>query len=115
MLRFHWLNVEQRIIFKVILIIFKCINNIAPVPLINCLQLNTHSRGILKLNVNLFNASTTNGHKSFSFYAPRLWNNLPDNLLIIEDINDFKKALKTFLFSNYYFYKSQVNRIITII
>ena len=33
----HWLTVEQGIVFKALLLIFKCLNDMGPVPLANLL------------------------------------------------------------------------------
>ena len=36
--RLHWLPVEQRIYFKVILMVFKCLHSMAPVYLSECIN-----------------------------------------------------------------------------
>ena len=113
-LTFHWLNIEQRIIFKVLLITYKCLNNMAPYTLSSCLQfrgLQEHK----KLQENLFFASTKFGHRAFTFYSPRLWNCLPTHIIHAVSIDAFKGLLKTFLFSRFSEFKENVNRTISII
>ena len=38
------------------------------------------------------------GHRAFCAYAPRLWNELPDNIKASDSVQNFKKQLKTLLF-----------------
>ena len=42
------------------------------------------------------------GEKSFSFYGPTVWNNLPFNLRNIDNLNTFKTHLKTYSFKQAY-------------
>ena len=38
------------------------------------------------------------GDRAFCAYAPRLWNELPDNIKAVDSVQIFKKHLKTLLF-----------------
>jgi len=38
------------------------------------------------------------GKRSFSFAAPELWNNLPQNVIQSSSVSQFKRELKTHLF-----------------
>ena len=38
------------------------------------------------------------GDRVFCAYAPRLWNELPDNIKAADSVHNFKKQLKTLLF-----------------
>ena len=40
------------------------------------------------------------GEKSYSFYGPTVWNNLPFKLRNIDNLNTFKTHLKTHFFLN---------------
>ena len=40
------------------------------------------------------------GCRAFSFVGPKLWNMLPSDIRVIDNTEDFKKALKTFLIRN---------------
>ncbi len=42
---------------------------------------------------------TKHGEAAFSFYAPNIWNKLPENCRSAETLNAFKSRLKTFLFA----------------
>ena len=41
------------------------------------------------------------GDRAFEKMAPKLWNNLPQNIRSITDFDKFKSMLKTHLFDNY--------------
>ena len=60
----HWLTVEQRIVFKVLLLTFKCLNDMGPVPLANLLvpkySFDNYSSAI-KLEECTFRAKTAHG------------------------------------------------------
>ena len=43
------------------------------------------------------------GEAAFSFYAPSLWNTLPEYLRMAETVETFKRALKTYLFYHLYY------------
>ena len=97
----HWLPIEQRVAFKVLLTVFKCLHGKAP-PLLNSLiLLNSYGRQRNTLSTRLFYPTSSFGQRAFSYYAPRLWNALPSNLRSIELLSEFKTKLKTYLFSNY--------------
>ena len=119
MVKLHCLNIEKRIVFKVLLLVFKCLDNSAPNLLIHSISTKSNdSQSIFyrKLHENHFYTPLSSiGHKSFYFYAPRLWNALPRNLTHIIDLNSFKTALKTYLFTEFNVFKSYVNRIVKIL
>ena len=45
--------------------------------------------------------NSTFGERAFSVAAPKLWNKLPFAIRNIDNINSFKKELKTYLFQIY--------------
>ena len=92
----HWLRVEERIKFKVLLLVYKSIRNLSPSYLSELICLNdiSNSRSIsLKCNTAVKHSS-----RAFQFVGIKLWNELPDSLRNIEDIDIFKNQLKTHLF-----------------
>ena len=99
----HWLPMEQIIIFKINLITFKCLNNLAPSYLKELLTLYRSNRTLrsssdkLKL-VTVPYSLTTYGCRSYSSHAPILRNSLPFNIRSADSINSFKSKLKTYLF-----------------
>ena len=81
----HWLPVRQRIDFKIILITFKILNNMAPsyLSLTSLICVATPSRYSLRSSCNRTllrfppMKSKTFGDRAVMFAAPKLWNNLP--------------------------------------
>ena len=101
----HWLDVPQRVIFKLCTTVYKCLHSLAPqylaelcVPVADVPgrhHLRSASRGLL--NFPRYNLSNY-GQRAFSFVGPYYWNSLPDNVRNSVSIASFKRALKTFLF-----------------
>ena len=102
----HWLPVESRIRYKVILTTFKCLHDLAPYYLSNTLIKSNNSVRSLRSNTfnNLTKPKTKNklGERSFHYSAPDLWNELPLFLKNESSLNIFKSKLKTFLFNKFY-------------
>ena len=97
----HWLPVSQRIAFKLMLIVHKSVNNIAPIYISELLKVYP-SRNLRSSNMSLLKEPTSKwtwGDWSFSVAAPRLWNYLPTKLKSCHSITRFKSLLKTHLMS----------------
>ena len=98
----HWLPVQTRIQFKILLLAYECFYLLAPQYLIDLLQIYTPDRNLSSKGKDLFvipNRKTKfYGERTFVYNASILWNNLPQNLRQITDINKFKSALKTHFF-----------------
>jgi hypothetical protein len=103
----HWLNIEKRIIFKILFTIFKCLNDSAPQLLSElvspCQTLSRNSQNTL---TPLFYQSKY-GRRAFSYHGPRLWNCLPLNIRSACSLSSFKSQLKTYLFTSFDTHKSQ--------
>jgi len=103
----HWLPVESRIIFKLLLITFKIIHGLCPAYLSSLLQQYHPQRSLRSSSKFLFTVPTVNsvtyGERAFSFSTPILWNSLPDSVKNTTSLSSFKSALKTFLFRKSYF------------
>ena len=105
----HWLPVNLRIRFKVLLFVFKAIHGIAPSYISDLIfvkpnssyNLRSSSAGIL-LAFPARKTKRTLGDRSFSVAAPTLWNELPRELRDLEDFKSFKQKLKTHLFIEAY-------------
>lgn len=102
----HWLPVHSRIKYKIILLTFKIINNIAPSYLCNLIKLHVPGRNLRSQHKLLLSVPRTElvtyGDRSFSKVSPILWNSLPDSLRSITSEACFKRSLKTFLFNEAY-------------
>ena len=99
----HWLPIEYRIEFKIVLFTFKALNNKAPKYVSDMLcQKQNSSRAMRSNNQNLLVlpkiSTNTFGKRSFYFAAPYLWNKLPVSLRKCTCLNSFKTLLKTHLF-----------------
>ena len=98
----HWLPVHERIDFKLLLLTFKALNNLAPPYLQELLPLYKPTRSLRSSNKGLLIVPRyklkTYGYRSFSFQAPALWNSLPDEVRACTDLGAFKSKIKTFLF-----------------
>ncbi|CAH3131904.1 unnamed protein product [Porites lobata] len=88
----HWLPVEPGIIFKINLICFKILNNLAPDYLVDLIPVYEPARYLRsssdkwRLVIKPYNLKTY-GLRAFSVIAPILWNDLPIDIRSINDVN----------------------------
>ena len=102
----HWLPVKYRIIFKVLLITFKAMHGLAPVYISELISIKDvslsryclRSTKSLTLNCPVLKSRKTLGDRSFFVAAPKLWNKLPTEIRDLNSMNNFKSAIKTYLF-----------------
>jgi len=103
--KLHWLPVESRAVFKIAVLVYKCINGLAPKYLIDrCMSgvLVPINYSLRSSESNLLPVPSANllvGSRNFSVVGPRIWNSLPNSLRQrgISFIS-FRKSLKTYLF-----------------
>ena len=88
----HWLPVKERIIYKINLLIHKCLFGIAPYDLCHLLVFDPLRTCKLK-SINKSHSSW--GDRAFSTYAPKVWNKLPHALRTEPSTDKFKTLLKT--------------------
>ena len=100
--RLHWLPVKKRIEFK-ILVVHKAIYEGQPVYLASLLNQHTPKRCLRSSSRLLLDVPRVNlerfGRRAFACAGPTLWNNLPISLRVNGNHTQFKKLLKTYLFS----------------
>ena len=89
----HWLKVRERILFKLLLIVHKCIHQKAPDSLCALVNYGESNRTKKLLETK---TKTKYGDRAFSHTGPKLWNLLPLNVRSQDDIIKFKKTLKLF-------------------
>ena len=94
----HWLNVEARITFKILLLAYKVIKGQCNMKL-TYKSFNGRPDDYLLLETPHF--KTNYGKRLFEFNASRLWNALPVQVRSEEDIEKYKKAVKTLLFTGH--------------
>ena len=115
----HWLPVRQRIAYKVLLLTYKCRVGKGPRYLSDLLTTYVPTRTLRSQEQNLLKHPPKHrlnhyGGRAFIRAAPTLWNKLPPNLRemwmiksndnkdIMKAIGEFKKELKTHLFTSYF-------------
>ncbi len=89
--------------FKILLITYKALNGLAPQYLSELLSQYSHSHPLRSQNsghliIPRISKSTAGG-RSFSYLAPKLWNNLPNTVREADTLCQFKSRLKTHLFN----------------
>ena len=103
----HWLPVHERIQYKILLTVFKALNGLSPVYITDMIckkpdaSRSLRSNGQCLLVVKKSN-TVRYGDRNFRNAAPTLWNSLPQDLRCHEDINCFKRGLKTLLYKAVY-------------
>ena len=96
-LQFHWLQIKERILYKVLLIVHKCLQNQAPEPLSQVLQYAELDR---LMNLRETRVKSRYGDRAFSHVGPKLWNLLPPHIRGEHKNDVFKKKLKSFLMTD---------------
>ena len=99
----HWLPVNFRIDFKILLFVFKALHGLAPVYITSLLKPHAPSRSLRSANQSLLVVPKTRlksrGDQAFSVAAPRLWNELPLHVRLAPSLLVFKSRLKTHFYS----------------
>ena len=112
----HWLPIKARIVFKRCVIVYQALKSGRPGymrELLSDFHVDTnvtlrHSAEEYRLAEPRFNTET--GRKAFSRNAPCLYNMLPPTIKQADNVDIFKKKLKTFLFSQCYDLESMTIR-----
>ena len=113
----HWLPIQQRVEYKVLLYAFKALNNHAPEYLCELLNPYTPARSMRDRETRLIPPVKKSnyvdyGGRAFERSAPELWNTLPGDVRSVHSRSDlssserillFKRKLKTYLFAKAYF------------
>ena len=107
MIKLHFLPVDYRIKFKISLLVFKCINNIAPDYLATLIKLRNPSKYSVRLDDDYFlleyvSVNIKRSEGAFSYRAPKIWNKLPYELRSLNDLSKFKRSLKSYYFKAAY-------------
>ena len=104
----HWLDVADRVTYKLGIIMHKCRHGKAPQYLADCCTPVTDVVGrqhlisaTQQLTVVPRHRMSTVGRRAFAVHSPMVWNSLPDDLRAQQDYESFSQGLKTWLFSRY--------------
>ena len=105
----HWLPIRQQIIFKTLVLVYKYLTTGQPKYFAPYLSLYKSAVNTRRSNPkNLFlqvlhycasiHKSKVHFNNSFSYDAPKLWNDLPHDIHSAANLSCFKSRLKTYLF-----------------
>lgn len=106
--KLHWLPVKQRVNFKILVIMYQCVNGLAPsyladnIHLYNSPDLKKRDLRSSKDKTRLVVPKTKKvfGDQAYDVIGPRLWNSLPISIREAPTLNSFKKLVKRHLFVN---------------
>ena len=94
----HWLRINERIVFKILLLVHKCLYCSSP-KYLNELITPTHTfirtGTLVTVKVNF-----TSSDGAFSVCGPHLWNSLPLDIKFETSTVQFKRKLKSYLFNS---------------
>ena len=100
---FHWLPVEFRIKYKILLLTYKCIHGFAPMYLQDLISDYKPLRELRSSSQSLLNVPSSITHsygdRAFSTVSAKLWNDLPSFVKNSSTVGQFKTNLKTHLFT----------------
>ena len=104
----HWLPVKYRIDFKILLLVYKCLNDLAPSYLMELIKPYHQDHYSTRRNEQfclhkppLFRLKSY-GERSFTYAAPTEWNKLPVDIKCAPSVGIFKSKLKTHLFNEHF-------------
>ena len=101
----HWLRIEQQIEFKLSVLVFCCLNGLAP-SYLSCDFLRVSDLVARQRSRSLSTSTlvvpptrfSTAGDRAFPVAAARTWNSLPTSLTTLSLLASFRRQLKTELF-----------------
>ena len=99
----HWLPVRRRIHYKLALLTYKVQSTSTPSYLSQLLRPHVAQRTLRSCDAPRLSVPRTRtelGKRAFSVAAPTVWNALPSNLRCCDNLDTFRKHLKTFLFTH---------------
>ena len=93
--KLYWLQFQYRIIFKILLSVYKGLKGLAPAYISELLHYHTSSRLLRSASQRLLSIPRTSlktyGDRAFSAASPKLWNELPLSLRSSNTLAVFKK------------------------
>ena len=105
LIKLHWLPVQARITYKIATLAYKHFQGTLPNYLSSSLQIYAPTRTLRSAHEKLLvvpDLKTTRtksyGERSFTYQAPAIWNNLPQEIRNASTLSSFKSQLKTHLF-----------------
>lgn len=106
LINLHWLPIQYRIDYKILVLVYKCLHELAPAYLSDLIKVRRTERSLRNNNIPSLivpkKECVTYGENSFSFAGPFLWNLLPIDCKSSGSLNVFKRRLKTHIFRQAY-------------
>ena len=106
--RLHWLPIQYRIRFKLVVITYKVLTTQEPSYLAELIRLRVAPRDLRSVNKNILQDCRSKlkfADRAFLHAAPTIWNSLPSNITSnLSSISVFKRSLKTELYSRAFRY-----------
>ena len=102
LVRLHWLPVKHRITFKVATLTFKLLHSHQPAYLYELINIYTPVRDLRSSNQRFLQQSksrTVAGSRAFRHSSVTIWNSLPQHIRDTSTVENFRRKLKTHLFS----------------
>ena len=103
--KLSWLPVELRIIFKMCVLVFKCLNGSAPTYLEELVHLYRRDERLRQPPANTLQSHPSKrkiGKSSFLVAAPSYWNELKPDIRQEKDLLRFRRRLKTILWQRHF-------------
>ena len=100
----HWLPIEQRIKFKILLSVFHCVQGSAPQYNLSLINVYNPVRSLRSADSGFLVVPACYkswGERAFACVGPSLWNSLPSHLRNMSSKESFKIELKTYLFHEF--------------
>ena len=95
----HWLPIPWCITYNILVLTFRTMHDLAPQYTTDMITQYTPGCQLRSAESRLLRVPRHNleryGRRGFSVTAPRLWNDLPDSLRLIDSFELFKSNLKT--------------------
>ncbi len=102
----HWLPINARIEYNILMLTWKAYHETGPKYLSDLLYKNNIYHDIRSVDDSLLIIPKINKvsccDRAFQKVAPLLWDNIPVDMQVTENVNSFKHNLKTHSFSKYY-------------
>ena len=98
----HWLPIKERIIFKILLLVYHILNGTAPDYNKSLVQQYQPARTLRSSQSGLLHIPLSKkswGDRAFAHSGPALWNSLPQELKNSSSSTSFKGNLKLYLFA----------------
>ena len=103
----HWLKVRERVIYKILMTVHKCVWGVAPKSLANKIMVaNPRTFKLAEMKKN-----GAFGERTFSRAGPKLWNCLPTKFRVNGNMEQFKKLMKSHLLINSHEFYALLNMV----